>query len=123
MLIRVDFHLGFKIDPKINLYFREVIEDLVRSGEIKLESSYDSLRKHGFPGDFKFVLIDRIMLKDYKLSKLENFILSVQGLVRHLSIPEEAALQLDPSNTIVEKVPIIIQKPLLKRISRRESHL
>lgn len=123
VLIRVDFHLGFKIDPKINLYFREVIEDLVRSGEIKLESSYDSLRKHGFPGDFKFVLIDRIMLKDYKLSKLENFILSVQGLVRHLSIPEEAALQLDPSNTIVEKVPIIIQKPLLKRISRRESHL
>lgn len=120
ILIRVDFHLGFKIDPKINLYFREVIEDMVNAGEIKLESSYDSLKRHGFPGDFKFVLIDRIMLKDYKLSRLENFILSIQGVVRHLSIPEEDALQLDPSNTIVEKVPILIQKPLMKRISRRD---
>ena len=67
VLIRIDFHIGFKVDPKINLYFREVLEDLVKSGELKLESSYDSLKKHGFPGDFKFVLIERIMLSDFKL--------------------------------------------------------
>ncbi len=29
VLIRVDFHIGFKMDTKINLYFREVLEDLV----------------------------------------------------------------------------------------------
>ena len=28
ILIRVDFHIGFKVEPKINLYFREVLEDL-----------------------------------------------------------------------------------------------
>jgi KUP system potassium uptake protein len=36
VLIRVDFRIGFKVEPKINLYFREVIEDLQNSGEIKL---------------------------------------------------------------------------------------
>jgi KUP system potassium uptake protein len=118
VLIRVDFHIGFKVDPKINLYFREIVEDLVESGEIKLESSYDSLRKHGFPGDFKFVLIERIMLRDFKLTTTENFILSLRSLVRHISIPEVRALQLDSSNTIVEKVPIIIQKPVDKRITQ-----
>ena len=118
VLIRVDFHIGFKVDPKINLYFREVLEDLVSSGEIKLTSSFDSLKKHGFPGDFKYVFIDRIMLRDYKLTKTENFILALQRLARNLSIPDVKALQLDSTNTIVEQVPIIIDQPVDKRISR-----
>jgi KUP system potassium uptake protein len=117
VLIRVDFHIGFKVDPKINLYFREIIEDLVASGEIKLESSYVSLKKHGFPGDFKFILIERIMLRDFKLSKTDNFILALRSIVRHISIPEARALQLDSSNTIVEFVPIIVNKPVELRIT------
>lgn len=118
ILIRVDFHIGFKVDPKINLYFREVVEDMVKAGEIKLESSYNSLKKHGFPGDFKFVLIDRIMLRDFKLTNAENFILTLQGLAKHLSIPEERALQLDTTRTIVENVPILVDHPVAKRIER-----
>jgi KUP system potassium uptake protein len=120
ILIRIDFHLGFKVNPKINLYFREVIEDLVKSGEIKLESSFNSMKKHGMPADFRFVLIDRIMIRDFKLANNENFILAIRNLVRNLSIPEERALQLDPTKTIVEKVPIIIDQPVTKRIERTE---
>ena len=116
VLIRVDFHIGFRIDPKINLYFREVLEDLVKTGEIKLESSFDSLKKHGFTGDFKFVLIERIMLRDFKLSNTQNFILMLQSLLQHISIHDVIALQLDSANTIVEKVPIIINQPVEKRI-------
>jgi len=118
ILIRVDFHIGFKNEPKINLYFREVIEDLVSSGEIKLESSYDSLRKHNLPADFRFVLIDRVLIRDFKLTNRDNFILAIRNLVRHLGIPEERALQLDTSRTIVEKVPILIDQPVKKRIER-----
>jgi KUP system potassium uptake protein len=117
-LIRIDFHIGFKVDPKINLYFKEVIEDLVNSGEIKLESSFDTLRKYGFPADFKFVLIDRIIIRDFKLKNRENFILAIRNIARHLSIPEERALQLDQTRTIVEKVPIIIDQAVKKRIER-----
>jgi KUP system potassium uptake protein len=118
VLIRVDFHIGFKVDPKINLYFKEVLEDLVVSGEIKLESSFNSLKKYGFPADFKFIVLDRIMLRDYKLSNAENFILAIQSVVRHISIPEDRALHLDSTSTIVEKVPIIINKPVARRIKR-----
>jgi len=118
VLIRIDFHIGFKIDPKINLYFKEIVEDLMESGEINLESSYDSLKKHGLQGDFKFVLIERIMLHDFKLSKTENFILSLRSLVKYISIPEVRALQLDASNTIVEQVPIIVNRPVDKRINQ-----
>ena len=52
VLIRVDFHIGFKMDTKINLYFREILEDLVKSGEIKLESGYDSTEEIWIAGRF-----------------------------------------------------------------------
>jgi KUP system potassium uptake protein len=118
ILNRVDFHIGFKVEPKINLYFREVLEDLVKSGEITLVSSFDSLKKHSFQGDFKFILIDRVMLRDYKLTAWENFILTLHGIVRLIGIPEERALQLDSTNTIVEQVPITIEHEPDKRINR-----
>jgi len=119
VLIRVDLIIGFKIDPKINLYFKEVIEDLTRSGEIELESGFNTIRKYGWPADFKFILIERIMLRDIKLTKTENFILTINSLVNHISIPDARALQLDSSNTLVEKVPIIVPQPLEERIHRR----
>lgn len=118
ILIRIDFHLGFKVDPKINLYFREVLEDMVQSGQIKLESSFDSLRKHALPADFMYVLIDRVMPRDYKLSSIENLTLSLHSLSRLFCISDVRALELDSSNTIEEKVPITIDQPVDFRIKR-----
>lgn len=118
VLIRVDFHIGFKVEPKINLYFREVIEDLTRTGQIKLESSYETLRRHSFPADFKFILIDRVMPRDYKLSNIENFTLALHSLSRLCCISDIKALQLDASNTVEEQVPITIDQPVDFRIKR-----
>ncbi len=118
VLIRVDFHIGFKVEPKINLYFREVLEDLVESGKIKLESSFPSLKKHALPADFKFVLIDRIMPRDYKLSNIENFTLTLHGISRLFCISDIKALQLDATNTIEEQVPISIDQSIGFRIKR-----
>ncbi len=120
VLIRVDFHIGFKVEPKINLYFREVLEDLTASGEIKLESSFDSLRKHSLPADFIYVLIDRVMPRDFKLSSIENFTLTLHGISRLFCISDVKALQLDACNTIEEQVPITIDQPLDIRIKRIE---
>src|SRR5664280_1017196 len=120
ILIRVDFRIGFKVEPKINLYFREVLEDLQNSGEIKLQSSYESLKMHDFEGDFKFILIDRIMSRDFNLSNWENFILSINSVVRKISLTDLRTLSLDTTNTIIEQVPITTDQPLSYRIKRLE---
>jgi KUP system potassium uptake protein len=120
ILIRVDFLLGFKVEPKINLYFREVLEDLVETGQIKLESNFESLKKHSLPADFMYVLIDRIMPRDYKLSSIENLTLALHSVSRLLCISDVKALELDSSNTIEEKVPITIDQPITDRIKRIE---
>jgi KUP system potassium uptake protein len=117
-LIRVDFHLGFKIEPRINLYFKEVLKDMVANGEIKLTSSYESLKKHHFPADFTFVNLDRIMTQDYKLSPWETMIMGLHELTRKLSINDVKALGLDSSCVIEEKVPISIERPLNRKIQR-----
>lgn len=117
-LIRVDFHIGFKVEPKINLYFREVLEDLVHSDEIKLASSYDSLRKHNLPTDFKYILIERVMTRDHNLSTRENITLILYWLSRLVCIPEIKSFHLDASNTVTEQVPIIVRQPVNRRIER-----
>jgi KUP system potassium uptake protein len=117
-LVRIDFHLGFKIEPRINLYFREVLKDLVAAGEIKLCSSYESLKKHHLPPDFMFVNLDRVMSRDYNLSPWETIIMGLHGFTRLLSIDDVKALGLDSSSVIEEKVPISVERPLNRKIKR-----
>jgi KUP system potassium uptake protein len=117
-LIRIDFHLGFKVEPRVNLFFKEVLKDLVASGEIKLTSSYESMRKHHFTPDFLFVNLDRIMSRDYSLSPWESMIMGLHAFTRLFSINDVKALGLDSSCVIEEKVPISVERPLTRKIQR-----
>jgi KUP system potassium uptake protein len=117
-LVRIDFNLGFKIEPRINLFFREVLKDMVSSGEIKLVSSYESLRKHHFLPDFVYVNLDRVMSRDYSLSPWESIIMGIHEFTRLISINDVKALGLDTSNVIEEKVPIVVERPLSRKIKR-----
>jgi KUP system potassium uptake protein len=119
-LIKVDIHLGFKIERRINLYFKEILEDLVKSGEIDLTSRYKSLSHHNIMSDFIFVNLDRIMSPDYKLTPWENFTMGLHSVLRGLSINDVKALGLDTSNVIEEKVPIAIEQVVTRRIQRKK---
>jgi KUP system potassium uptake protein len=118
VLIKVDFRLGFKIERKINLYFREVIEDLVKSGEISMVSQYESMKAHSIPADFLYVNLDRILISDYKLPPQGIFIMGLHNFIRHISLTDVKSLGLDSSNVIEEKVPIVIEQKIKKRILR-----
>jgi KUP system potassium uptake protein len=118
IVYRIDFNLGFKIDPKINLYFREVLEDMVESGEIDLSSSYKSLKHFQIPADFLFINLDRVMTRDHKLSPIESLTMDLHSFSRLLSITDVKALGLDTSNVIEEKIPIAIERPVNRRIKR-----
>ncbi len=105
-LIRVDFKLGFKVQPRINLYFKQVLQELVRNNEIELTSRYESLRKHLVPGDFKFVIIDRIQNYDFDFKPFEQFIMDTYSILKVAGISDTKAYGLDTSTVIVEKVPL-----------------
>lgn len=103
---RIDFNIGFKISPKINVFFRKVIDDMINSKEVEIISSFPSLRKHKISGDFKFVLIDRIHTQDLDLRFMDRLIMNLYEIINKISIPESRSFGLDTSVVIDEKVPL-----------------
>ena len=118
-LIRIDFRIGFRIDPKINLMFRQVVEELVRNQEVDIISRYPSLSKRQLTGDFRFVVMEKFLSVDNDLPWLQKIIMDVYFFIKRFALPEEKAFGLDTSSVTVEKVPLVV-KPVtglkLKRI-------
>jgi KUP system potassium uptake protein len=62
-IIRVEFRLGFRVQQRINLMFRKVVEELVNNNEVNITSRYESLEKNNVVGDFQFVVMEKIFVK------------------------------------------------------------
>ena len=119
VVIKVDFKIGFKVIPRINLFFRQVLEDLVESHEFDLVSPYESLKKHGITSDFRFVIIDRIQTYDFDFKPFNQFIMDMYFILKKFGISDEKALGLDTSNVTVEKVPLTLPNIGHARLKRR----
>lgn len=107
-IIKVDFRLGFRIEQKINFYFRKVVEELVRNGEVDVTSRYNSLREQNITGDFRFVVLKRHLSHENDLSGYEQWIMQSYFTLDRFSLSEEKAFGLDTSSVTVEKVPLVI---------------
>lgn len=107
-LFSVNMRIGFRIEPRVSLYLRHVVEDLVADGELELTSSYPSLRKNKIPGDFCFIIIHRIYYPEDSRDRKQNLLMSLYALIRRIGIGEPNALGLDTSVVVVERVPLII---------------
>ncbi len=110
-LIRIDFKLGFRIEQRVNLLYRKVVEDLVRNGEVDITSQYKSLNRHKIAGDFRFVLLEKHLSKWTNLSLYERTIMNYYFILKKLSLSEERSFGLDSSYVDVEKVPLIFVTP------------
>ncbi|MBC7384508.1 MAG: KUP/HAK/KT family potassium transporter [Bacteroidia bacterium] len=107
-IIKIDFRLGFRIEQKINFYFRKVVEELVKNGEVDVTSRYNSLREQNITGDFRFVVLKRHLSHENELNGFERWIMDAYFTLDHFSLSEEKAFGLDTSSVTVEKVPLVI---------------
>ncbi len=122
VMIKIDLRIGFKVQPRANLFFRQIIEEMGRSDEIDLISRYQSLRKHNVLSDFRFVIIDRVQTFDFDFPPKEQFIMDLYDIFKRFGITEVRALGLDTSNVIIEKVPLYIDKDVPLILTRKEQH-
>jgi KUP system potassium uptake protein len=107
-IIRVDFRLGFRVEPRVNLMFRKVVEDLVKNFEVDITSRYESLGRKNVIGDFRFVVLEKFLSYENELPFFEKIIMDVYFFFKDISLSEERAFGLDTSSVTVEKVPMII---------------
>jgi KUP system potassium uptake protein len=118
-VIRVEFRLGFRIQPKVNVLFRKVVEDMVARGEVDITSRYPSLRHHNVAADFRFIIMEKFLSYNNLFSVTEGFILRSYFAIKKLAQSEAKAFGLDTSETRIEKIPLVV-KPVtniaLKRV-------
>jgi KUP system potassium uptake protein len=117
-IIRIDFRLGFRVQPRINLLFRRVVEDLVKNREVNIISRYESLERSNVAGDFSFIVMEKYLSQDNDLPIWERLVMRVHFWLREVSLSEEKNFGLDLSNVTVEKFPLIVA-PLTKIKLRR----
>ena len=122
-IIRVEFQLGFRVQPRMNLLFRKVVEDLVRNNEVNVISRYESLEKNNVTGDFQFVVMEKYLSQDNELPIWERLIMKLHFWVKETSLSEERGFGLDASTVVVEKFPLVVSEVShvkLKRIQEYE---
>lgn len=115
-LFRVNLKIGFRIQPKLSVYLRQIVEDRVEAGELNLTSTYPSLKKHGIAGDFHFVIIHRLFSPESSCTWYERTVMHLRDLIKHLGITDTKAFGLDTSYVTVENVPLIINSGAQRRI-------
>jgi KUP system potassium uptake protein len=125
-IIRIEFRLGFRMEPRINLMFRKVVEDMVTNKEVNITSRYESLQRNNVVGDFQFIVLEKFLSQDNELPFFEKIIMKLYFWVKKISLSEERGFGLEQSNVTVEKFPLIVapvSKLKLKRIFRDENNM
>ena len=117
-IIRIDFRLGFRVAPRINLMFRKVVEDLVKNKEVDITSRYESLNKNSVIGDFKFVVLEKFLSYENDLPLFEKIVLRIYFFLKSISLNEAKAFGLDTSSVKVEKFPLVIQQSKALQLRR-----
>lgn len=120
-VIRVEFRLGFRVQPRINLLFRKVIENLVQNKEVDITSRYESLEQTNASGDFSFVVMEKYLSNENELSFWDRLLMKTHFFIKSISLSEASAFGLDTSNVVVEKFPLIISPVVninLKRVTK-----
>lgn len=121
VIYMVTLHLGFRVEARVSVYLRQVVEDLVKAGRLDITSGYPSLRAAGIPGDFKFIMLRRIFSISSSCGKWEHFLMRAHDTLRHLARSDRDAYGLDTSLVIDETAPLILNTAPAPRVTPLES--
>ncbi len=115
----VTFNLGFRIEPRMDRYFEQVINELVKSGEVDVSDRYEQYYQHNPTGDFRFLLMEPFLSFGNKLPPWTRFLMRSYFNLRYFSVKESENFGLDQSNVMIEKYPVVVS-PLSDYVVVRE---
>ena len=106
-IFRIDITTGFKLGFHVDDYLRKIAEKMEEEGEVDLLSRYPSLRENNIRGDFRFVVVDRIMRNSLLLPFFKKVILLMYSAIKKFVTSDTQILDLDPTNVTVESAPLV----------------
>lgn len=117
-IIRVEFRLGFRVDHRVPMMFRKVVEEMVKNKEVNIVSRYESLSRNNVMGDFRFIVLEKFLSRDNELPLWERMMMRGYFILKRFSLSEERGFGLDSSDVTVEKYPIIVSTPTEYKLKR-----
>lgn len=117
-IIRVEFRLGFRVDHRVPMMFRKVVEEMVKNKEVNIVSRYESLSRNNVMGDFRFIVLEKFLSRDNELPLWERMLMRGYFILKRFSLSEERGFGLDSSDVTVEKYPIIVSTPTEYKLKR-----
>ena len=118
-VIKVNINIGFRIQPKTELYFKKIMQDLVNCKELNLHIRPDGSSKYNNEPDFKFVIIEKFLSVENEFALREGVLLNSYFFLKRLGQSDEAAFGLDKSDVVIEHTPLVYQ-PVSKIDLKRE---
>ena len=121
-VIKVNINIGFRIQPKTEMYFKKIVQELVANKELNLHIRPDGSTKYNPEPDFKFVVIEKFLSVENEFAIREGLLLQAYFKLKSFGLSDEKAFGLDKSDVIVEEIPLIyqpIQKIDLKRVAKK----
>jgi KUP system potassium uptake protein len=118
-VIRIDINLGFKVQPRTELFFKKIVQDLVKHKELSLHIRPDGSTRYNPEPDFKFVVLEKFLSLENEFTLRDGVLLNGYFFLKKLSQRDEKAFGLDKSDIVVEDVPLLVQpvqKIDLKRV-------
>lgn len=119
-IYKVNFLLGFKVDRRINDYFKMVLKDMMNDGVIPSRSSHPSLRAHNIPPDLKYVIIDNTYINDILLTVKQKITLNLYNFVKYIGSDDFKAWGVTSHNVVVESAPLTEEAVPAKKIEKAE---
>ena len=108
-VIKVNINVGFRIQPKTELYFKNIVKELVANKELNLHIRPDGSSKYNNEPDFKFVVIEKFLSIENEFTLREGLLLNGYFFLKRLGVSDEKAFGLEKSDVEIEEVPLVYQ--------------
>ena len=118
-LFKVQLQLGFKVNQRVNAYLRQVINDLVTTGELPPQHHTYSIYEHrGIIGDFKFCMLRKVLAPETDISRSDHRVIYTKYAIRHLCGSPARWYGLENSSIVFEYVPMFAKMRPATRLER-----
>lgn len=120
-VIKININVGFRIQPRTELYFKKIMEELVANKELNLDTRPDGSTKYNSEPDFKFVVLEKFLSIENEFALKEGVLLNAYFYLKRIGLSDENAFGLEKNDVIVEQVPLVYQAISHVELKREEN--
>ena len=107
-VFRIKLSLGFKNHQRLNVYIRQIVQQLLESGELPAQERKYSIYGVSDVGNFKFCFIRRASSAGSMTSRLDEIIVSIKYAIREMMGSYIKWYGLETSTHIIEYAPLVV---------------